>query len=271
VATVSGQGSRRVVFLPGGVTPVAASYAPLLAKLGTEIDPVLKDLEVYATDRPPEDYSIGMEVDGLRRTVDDEGLAEFHLVGYSGGGAVALAFAARYPERLTSLAIFEPANLPGAWDEGERQEWHAFTAGLATLPQDEMLAEFTRRHLRPGVAPPAPPPGPAPEWMAKRPAGLNAMMAAFRADDTDREALRHCVFPVYLAHGLLTGEYMLRRIQRLAGLLPDVWIEAYEGVHHFGPPQRTHPARYAEALRWLWTRAEQRQAVARSGDETYAA
>jgi pimeloyl-ACP methyl ester carboxylesterase len=33
----------------------------------------------------------------------------FHLVGYSGGGAASLPFAAGYPERLLSLALLEPA------------------------------------------------------------------------------------------------------------------------------------------------------------------
>ena len=98
---------RPVVFLPGGVTPVAASYAPLLAVVGDEIDPLLKELEVYAADEPPAGYSIAMEVDGLRRAVDAAGLATFHLVGFSGGGAVSLSFAARYPERLRSLAMFD--------------------------------------------------------------------------------------------------------------------------------------------------------------------
>ena len=108
--------------------------------------------------------------------------------------------------------------------------------------------------------------------MAKRPAGLRALMRAFEADDTDREALRGCAFPVYLAYGLLTADYMVRRVQLLAGLLPDVWIEAYPGVHHFGPPQRTQPARYAAALRTLWARAERRRAARPDGgDRGYAA
>lgn len=51
-----------VVFLPGGVTPVGLSYAPLPKALGTEVDPVLKELELYAAARPPEPYSIQLEV-----------------------------------------------------------------------------------------------------------------------------------------------------------------------------------------------------------------
>ena len=261
-----------VVFLPGGVTPVGLSYAPLLQELGDEVRPILKELELYAAARPPEPYSIQLEVDGLERAVDAAGLDTFHLVAFSGGGAISLAFCARHPERPRSLAVFEPANLPGEWDSDERAEWLEFTQGLDALPPDQMLAEFTRRHLRPGVAPPSPPPGPPPDWMAIRPAGLRALMRAFEADTTDRDALGRCAFPVYLAHGLLTAEFMVRRIQRLAGLLPDVWIEAYPGVHHFGPPQRTQPARYAWELRQLWARAESRRArPATGGDNGFAA
>jgi pimeloyl-ACP methyl ester carboxylesterase len=263
---------RVVVFLPGGVTPVALSYAPLLDELAAEIDPVLKDLEVYAAAGPPDDYSVVSEVEALRRTVDDAHLDTFHLVGYSGGGAVSLSFAARYPQRLKSLALFEPANVPGAWDEDERGSWRDFNAAMADVPPEQMLGEFTRLQVRPGVELPSARPGPPPDWMASRPSGLRAMMSAFAADDTDRAWLRRCHFPVYLGYGLLTEEFMVHRVQVLAALLPDIWIEAYPGVHHFGPPQRTQPAHFADALRLLWSRAERNESrPTPDGDTTYAA
>lgn len=257
-----------VVFLPGGVTPVTPSYAPLLAELGEEIAPLLKDLEVYAGDEPPADYSLRHEVDALERVADAAGLDTFHLVGYSGGGAVCLDFAARHPSRLRSLAIYEPARQPGPLVLADHPE---YAAGDARLEPGELMAAFTRLQLRPGVEPPPPPPGPAPDWMAKRPAGLRAMMRAFEADATDPEMLRACSFPVYLAYGLLTHEGMVRRMQALAGLLPDVWIEAYPGLHHFAPPQRSRPAHYATSLRHLWARAEAGRAVSGGGDAGYAA
>jgi pimeloyl-ACP methyl ester carboxylesterase len=259
-----------VVFLPGGVTPVAASYAPLLTELGTEIDPVLKDLEVYSGDEPPAGYSIQTEVDGLLRAVDAAGRATFHLVGFSGGGAVALAFCIQYPERVRSLALFEPADVPGTWDAVEREHWGAFRGGLADVGPERMLAEFTRRQIRPGAELPRSPDGPPP-WMASRPAGLMAMMRAFEADRFDRDALRGCTMPVYLAYGLLTEAFMVHRVQILAGLLPDLWIEAYPGIHHFNPPQRSRPAHYAAALRSLWARADDRPLAHTPGDPTYAA
>ena len=168
--------------------------------------------------------------------------------------------------------MFEPANVPGVWDAYEQGQWVDFQEGLADLPADRMLAEFTRRQLRPGVDPPALPAGPPPPWMAQRPAGLRAMMTAFAADASDRELLRRIAMPVYLAHGLLTAEYMIHRVQVLAGLLPDLWIEAYPAVHHFAPPQRSQPKRYADALRSLWARAEGgRSPSAGADDRTYAA
>src|SRR5512141_3329821 len=104
---------RPVVFLPGVVTPVEPSYAPLLAELGNEVAPVLKELEVYVQDQVPGDYSIELEVDALARLLDRERLERAHVVAFSGGAAISLSFAARYPERIASLAMFEPANVPG--------------------------------------------------------------------------------------------------------------------------------------------------------------
>ena len=257
-----------VLFLPGGVTPVALSYAPLLEELGGEISPVLKDLEVYASDEPPADYSLVLEVEALERVADEVDLDTFHLVGFSGGGAVSLEFAARHPERLRSLAIYEPARQPGPLVAADHPE---YAAAHGQLSPDEMMAAFTSLQLRPGVEPPPPPPGPTPEWMAKRPDGLRAMMRAFETSTTDPELLRRCTFPVYLAYGLLTHVGMIRRVQALAGLFPDVWIEAYPGLHHFAPPQRSRPAHYASALRHLWGRAEARRAGTGAGDAGYAA
>lgn len=257
-----------VVFLPGGVTPVALSYAPLLDELDGEIAPLLKDLELYGGDAPPADYSVQLEVDALERAVNAASLDTFHLVGYSGGGAVCLDFAAHHPDRLRSLAIYEPARQPGPMVLADHPE---YAAARDSLSSQDMMAAFTRLQMRPGVEPPPPPPGPAPDWMKKRPAGLRAMMRAFETDTTDPELLRACAFPVYLAHGLLTHEGMTRRMQALAGLLPDVWIEAYPGLHHFAPPQRSRPVHYAAALRHLWLRAEASLPSSRVSDTSYTA
>lgn len=98
----------RVILLPGGVLPAEPAYQKLLAELGPEVDARTKDLEVYATDRPPLDFSIDTEIAGIARLAHEVGFARFHLLGYSGGGASSLAFTASHPDRVLSLALLEP-------------------------------------------------------------------------------------------------------------------------------------------------------------------
>jgi len=52
----------RVILLPGSVLPAALVYGPLLEALGAGVDAVARDLEVYSTPEPPEDYSLGREL-----------------------------------------------------------------------------------------------------------------------------------------------------------------------------------------------------------------
>ena len=71
--------------LPGGVLPAGPAYQALLAELGADVDAHPKELEVYATEAPPPDYSFELEVAGSSRAADDAGFDHFHLVGYSFG------------------------------------------------------------------------------------------------------------------------------------------------------------------------------------------
>jgi pimeloyl-ACP methyl ester carboxylesterase len=127
----------RVLLLPGSVLPAEPAYGALMAALGSDVDVVAKELEVYATVEPPADYSLELEVDGVLRAADARGWERFHLAGYSGGGAPALAFTARYPDRLSSLALLEPA-WAGNWDlsPAEQALWREYRR-LEGLPPDQ--------------------------------------------------------------------------------------------------------------------------------------
>jgi pimeloyl-ACP methyl ester carboxylesterase len=98
-----------VILLAGGVLPAALAYGALLQTLGGEVEPVAKGLEVYAGVVPAPGRTLDVEVDGVLRTAGAAGFDRFHVVGYWAGGASSLAFAARHPERLRSLALIEPA------------------------------------------------------------------------------------------------------------------------------------------------------------------
>jgi pimeloyl-ACP methyl ester carboxylesterase len=87
----------QAIFLPGAVMPATLAYGALLEALGDDVHAVAKELELYADSAPPAGYTLQHEIDGLLRTADAAGFDRFHLVGYSGGGASSLAFAAEHP------------------------------------------------------------------------------------------------------------------------------------------------------------------------------
>jgi pimeloyl-ACP methyl ester carboxylesterase len=250
-----------VVFVPGGVMPSELSYGPLLNVIKEQIQPIVKELEVYATEAPAPDYGLGVEVEGIRRAADAAGVISFHLVGYSAGGASCLAFTAKYPERLRSLALIEPAWI-GSLTPDDTADW-AELRRVMTLPSNERMTAFMRWQMRPGLQPPVlpQPPGPSPAWMAKRPAGLEAISRAFNTYHLDQNPFRQFDRPVYYTLGSLSTRFYEREAKTLAGLFPDMQVEEYEGRSHFDPPHRAEPERFARSLRELWARGDAAAAV----------
>jgi pimeloyl-ACP methyl ester carboxylesterase len=247
-----------VIFLPGGIQPAAIQFGPLLNCFQKhEIQPLLKDLEVYEKETPPDHYNLNLEIEGLKAVADSANLKRLHVVAYSGGAAIALAFAAAYPHRLKSLALFEPATIPCKIWRNQEAEKQAEFDRIMTLPPAEQMREFMRAHLRPGVPIPPPPQGDPPPWMVRRPAGLRALDKAFAMYDLDLSRLKFVNGPVYLAYGSLSDAIEERKAAMLASYLPNVQIEAYEGRHHFDTPQHAEATRFAQALRVLWEKAEE--------------
>jgi pimeloyl-ACP methyl ester carboxylesterase len=245
-----------VLFLPGSVLPAQPAYGALLEVLDGQVDAFAKDLELYAGDEPPAGFGLDTEVDGILRESAARGFTQFHLVGYSGGGAVALAFAAGHADRLHSLALLEPA-WAGNRRSPREEALHEQFAVLERLPPNQQMAEFTRLQLASGVEPPPPPSGPPPPWMAQRPAGIRALIRAFEQSELDLDALRRFDRPVYFALGGRSNpDYFAQMAERLAAVFPDFTVETFPERHHFDPPHRTEPARLATSLLELWRRAE---------------
>src|SRR5260370_1075862 len=91
-----------------------------------------------------------MELDSIDRFADSLGLDRFRLVGYSGGGFVSLAYAGTRPKRLLSLAIFEPARVPGKPTGEEKAAIHSLHAQLAGLEGGAFMAAFVSAQLGAG-------------------------------------------------------------------------------------------------------------------------
>jgi pimeloyl-ACP methyl ester carboxylesterase len=247
----------RAILLPGSVLPAELAYGSLVAALGSDTEAVAKELEVYATAEAPPDYDLDHELTGVLREAAAHGWDRFHLVGYSGGGAAALAVAAHHPERLSSLALLEPA-WAGRWDlsAAEQALWREYDR-LEALPPEALMRGFMSLNVKPGVAIPPPPSGDPPPWMAKRPDGIRAFMRTFRTYDLDRDALARFDRPVYFALGGLSNPDQFGEIAaRLSRVFPDFQLEVFEERHHFDPPHRIEPERLADSLLALWRRAD---------------
>ncbi|WP_042379868.1 alpha/beta fold hydrolase [Streptacidiphilus melanogenes] len=253
---------HRVILLPGSVLPADLAYGALITALGPDTDAVAKGLELYEADEPPADYSLDTEVTGVLREADARGWDTFHLVGYSGGGAAALAFAQRHPERLASLALLEPA-WAGSWDwSPEHTALWAQYDELEGLPPQEFMAGFMRLGVKPEVVLPPPPPGPPPPWMAKRPAGIRAFLKTFKTYDLDRNRLAAFDKPVYFALGGLSNPDDYGEVaMRLSKVFPEFQLETFEDRHHFDPPHRIEPERLARSLQAAWAGAERSHRV----------
>jgi hypothetical protein len=119
-----------------------------------------------------------------------------------------------------------------------------------------MLPEFIRLQLAPGIDPP-PPAGPPPPWMAKRPAGLQALMASFERDRLEPDRVRGFRSPVYYALGALSNPDLYGRMaERARRLFADFTLEVFRDRHHFDPRHRIEPERLARSLLALWQRSE---------------
>jgi pimeloyl-ACP methyl ester carboxylesterase len=96
-----------IVLLHGNAESSQAWYGwvPLLARRFRVVRP---DMRGYGASTPmPRDFkwSLDVIIDDYARLMDSLGVERFHLVGAKIGGIVARAFAARRPERVTTLTV----------------------------------------------------------------------------------------------------------------------------------------------------------------------
>ena len=247
---------HEVICIPGSVAPAAQRYRPLVEAAGVAADFHLKDLEVYREPKPTADYSIEEEVEAIDRFADSLGLERFHLVAYSGGGFISLAYAGTHAGRVLSLGLFEPARIPGPLTEPEEAFFSGLEAKLKGLEGDQFMSTFIRVQVKPGARLSPPPPGPPSPEMQKRPAGIAALIRAFDAYSFDRDALRTATFPVFYGYGDQSHDEQAVKAGILAELFADIHVQRFAGVHHFVPPEQIYTPTHVAALLDLWERSE---------------
>jgi pimeloyl-ACP methyl ester carboxylesterase len=149
----------------GGGPGFASLYLADLAGLGEELELVLPDPRGTGESTKPRDsraYEIDDYVADLEELREHLGLERLQLLGHSHGGLVAIAYAARYPERIerlilaSTLARFSPeqeAAMEEAverasgepWYEDARAALEAESAG--DFETDDELAELALREF----------------------------------------------------------------------------------------------------------------------------
>lgn len=231
--------------------PGQLRYGPLIKALGSGVEAVIKDLEIYAGSSIPEGYGVDTEVEAISRKADKVDFARFNFYGHSGGASFALAYVAMHHERVLTLALDEPAT---DFSPAETSAIAALRDRMSRLPEDEGMAEFFRFSLRPGFRPERPE-GAPPPWMASRSAGLEAMSSAFLRYRLDPELWRKFEGPVYYSYGSLSSERSTHMRDRLASFFPKFTSEVYEGLHGFNTSHVAEPERVAAVLHSLWSRA----------------
>ena len=237
-----------VIFLPGIVAPAQFRFAPLIGELGDGVQAFTKDLEVYDPGLRQDEYSIDTEVAGLLAAVDSADIERFYLYGHSAGGAIALAFATKHADRLLGLALDEPAS---DFSLEARAAWAEAFAPIQAMPANERMPAFLKAQVAAGVEPPPSPPGPPPEWMASRPAGIEAFLAALDSFVLPAPDPRFGG-PVYFSYGSLSNPIWLGIRDRLASRFASFTAEEYEGLHHLNTSHAAQPARVAAALSMVW-------------------
>ena len=231
----------------GAVAPAARTYARLQRLLNREAHLILKDLEGY---RQPlaEEYGLHTEIEALTRVADAAGLQHFHLVGFSAGGSVALAFALAYPERVHSLTLIEPAWIGNdAWGEVE-------AAYLTTVDEAMQLPVLQRGHaLLMAMSPPGTNPSmiPSPDWLLERSEHFEPIWRSFREATLDIRALRSFLAPVYLPVGDKSHPRFTLAAHWLASVFRRSWVDIYQGQSHLDAPPIRETERFAKALRLL--------------------
>jgi len=246
----------QVICIPGSVAPAAQRYRPLIDAVGDAAELYTKDLEVYREAAPSTEYSIEEELAAIDRFAESKGLGRFHLVGYSGGGFISLAYSGTRPQRVVSLGLFEPARIPGQLTDEEQAFFSELERKLDGLHGDQFMAAFVREQVKPG-APLAPPPaGPVSPEMQKRPAGIAALIKAFDAYRFERDFLRASPFPVFYGYGDLSHDEQAMKAGILARLIADIRVQRFAGVHHFVPAEQIYTLTHVKALKNLWSAGE---------------
>jgi pimeloyl-ACP methyl ester carboxylesterase len=231
-----------VVCLHGSASS-GRQWRQLIEKLGHRYRVVTPDLLGHGRQRFDARACLCLddEVDAVLGQLGDT-KASFHLVGHAYGGAVALRLACRYPERVVSLTLYEPAHFLSLFEDGlssteARELRKLHTAVVSTANSTfgrwrsarefvnyahgsnlwEQLTMLEKRRLAAAA------PVVAAEFRA-------LMVAGARLDDVSSLTM-----PVRILCGTRTRRTAKRICESLAERIPGAMMHWLDGLKHMAP------------------------------------
>ena len=222
-------------------------WLPLMELLGTSYRMVAPDLYGYGQSPEWPDHrplSLTDEI-ALIEPVMSTIREPFHLVGHSYGGAVALAVALRYPERIQSLVVYEPVLFNLLFENNGNDEATERIRNVAHyvrhLTRDGRSAEAARLFIDYWTGM-----GSWEQLHQKQQEAITARMGKVASDfdstfgniasQTDYERLR---IPTLLLYGLRSPSSTVRISELLGNALPMAEMRGFGHMGHMGPV--THP------------------------------
>jgi pimeloyl-ACP methyl ester carboxylesterase len=215
----------------GGRSEDWRNLAPYLVKAGFRV--YLPDLPGYGRSEQPADfsYSVADEAEAVVGFLDALGLKHVDLGGWSMGGAIVQHVAARHPERVRKLMLFDAAGLyvVPAWDV------RLFTPttpkeldelDVLLMPNPPKVPPFIARDILRLSAKNA--------WVIHR--ALNTMLAGRDATDKLLPGFKMPVLIVWGAEDHILPESEAETMHRL---VPQSQLEVFPGCGHLAPNQCT--------------------------------
>ena len=143
------RGSGHPFIVLHGFTGSTESWQDQMDSFAPLADTIVVDLLGHGRTESPSAsarYAMEAAADDIVALATKLGIKQFHLLGYSMGGRLALALALRYPDRVTSLTL-ESAS-PGIVDEQRREERRRADESLASLIETDGVEAFVSRWER---------------------------------------------------------------------------------------------------------------------------
>jgi pimeloyl-ACP methyl ester carboxylesterase len=218
-----------------------AEVVELLKDQATVILPDLRGFGQSTTVETP--YTMSDMADDLAGLLDHLGLDKAAFAGHSMGGYVCLAFAKKYPQRVSGLGLVASQ---AAADSPERKAGRYQTAGEVSQKGVGIVAEGMTPKLS---ANPAVQAYVRPLMERQTPAAVMGALKAMAEREDTLTSLSAAVFPVNLIHGDEDVLIPIERAQEIKAALPSARLTALKGIGHM--PMMEAPSETANGIRWL--------------------